>query len=438
LSSVVEKTCDLRVGMAALGLDAQGERRHVEEQDVVDLALEHAALDGGPHGDDLVRVHGLVRRLPEDLGDLLLDARHPRHAADQQHLVDLVAPEPRVFQRGGAGLHQPVDQVRDQHLELLPRHGDVQVLRTGFVGADERQAHVGLLGRGELVLGALRCLLEALEGHAVGAQVDALGLLEGLAEVIDDALVEVLSAQVGVAVGALHLDDVVAELEDRDVEGAAAEVEDGDALGALLPEPVGERRCGRLVDDALHLQAGDAAGILGGLALGIVEVRRHRDHGVGDLLAEEVRRDLLHLAEDHRGELLGRAEPLAGPDPGVPVLGGFDGEGRDVAEAGDLLGVEATPEQALGGKDGALGVGHRLALGDLADELLVLGGEGDHRGGGARALGVGDDLGLAPVDHGHARVRGAEVDTDHPSHRGSPLRPVKRPTRAGLLAGFTR
>jgi hypothetical protein len=49
---------------------------------------------------------------------------------------------------------------------------------------------------------------------------------------------------------ALHLEDAVADLEDRDVERAAAEVVHRDRLVLLLVEAVGERRSGRLVDDA--------------------------------------------------------------------------------------------------------------------------------------------------------------------------------------------
>jgi hypothetical protein len=71
----------------------------------------------------------------------------------------------------------------------------------------------------------------------------------------------------GVAVGRLHLEHAVADLEDRDVERAAAEVVDGDRLVLLLVEAVGERRRGRLVDDALDVEAGDLAGVLGRLAL---------------------------------------------------------------------------------------------------------------------------------------------------------------------------
>jgi hypothetical protein len=44
----------------------------------------------------------------------------------------------------------------------------------------------------------------------------------------------------------------------------------------LLVEAVRERRRGGLVDDALDLEAGDLARVLGGLALAVVEVRRAR------------------------------------------------------------------------------------------------------------------------------------------------------------------
>ena len=84
--------------------------------------------------------------------------------------------------------------------------------------------------------------------------VDAGVLLELGDEPVDDPLVDVVAAEVRVAVGGEHLDDVLADLEDRDVEGAAAEVVDGDLLVLLLVEAVGERRRGRLVDDALDVR----------------------------------------------------------------------------------------------------------------------------------------------------------------------------------------
>ena len=91
------------------------------------------------------------------------------------------------------------------------------------------------------------------------AQLDALVLGEVVGQVVHDALVKVVAAQVRVAAGRQHLEHAVADLKDGDVEGAAAQVEHQDGLVALLLKAVGERRRGRLVDDAQHLQAGDLA-----------------------------------------------------------------------------------------------------------------------------------------------------------------------------------
>ena len=112
--------------------------------------------------------------------------------------------------------------------------------------------------RGQLDLGLLRRLAQALQDHLVLADVDAAVLAELGDQPVHDAQVDVVAAEVGVAVGRDDLDHVLADLEDRDVEGAAAEVVDRDQLVLLLVEAVGQRGRGRLVDDALDVEAGDA------------------------------------------------------------------------------------------------------------------------------------------------------------------------------------
>jgi hypothetical protein len=66
------------------------------------------------------------------------------------------------------------------------------------------------------------------------------------------------------------------DLEDADVEGPAAEVVHRHCPVEALAEPVGQRGRGRFVDDSDHVEAGDEAGVLGGLPLVVVESRPAR------------------------------------------------------------------------------------------------------------------------------------------------------------------
>ena len=303
---------------------------------------------------------------------------------------------PGVLDRLLEGDPAALEQVGGELLELGPGEGLVEVDRVAVLGGDEGQADLGLLDLAQLDLGLLGRLLEALDGHVVLGEVDVVGALEAGGEPVDDPLVPVVAAELGVAVGALDLEDAVADLEHRHVEGAAAEVEHEDRLvvGALV-EAVGERGGGGLVDDAEHLEAGDLARLLGGGALGVVEVGRDGDDGLGDGVAEVGLGVALELLQRPGADLLGRV--------GLAV---------DV----DL---PAGAHVALDGADRAVGVGDGLALGDLADEHLAALGEGDDRGRGAGALAVGDDDRVAGLEDRDDGVGGAEIDADCLGHGGA-------------------
>ena len=164
---------------------------------------------------------------------------------------------------------------------------------------------------GQLDLGLFSGFFQALQGQHVVLEVDARVFLELVDDVVDDALVEVFAAQEGVAVGREHLELLftvnVGNLDDRDVERAAAQVINGNLAVAffLLVQAKGQCGSGRLVDDALDIKTGNAAGVFGGLALGVVEVGWHRDDGFGHRLAEVVFGSFLHLAQDVGADLLG-------------------------------------------------------------------------------------------------------------------------------------
>src|SRR3990172_108837 len=225
---------------------------------------------GGHH---LVRVDGLVGLLAEELLDLLLHLRHAGLTAHQDDLVEVAGADARLAHGLPARGQAALDEVRHEGLELGPREREHEVLGPARVRRDKRQVDLRLDHSRQLALGFLPRLLETLEGHAVLPEIDAVLLLELVGDPVHDFLVEVVAAEVCVAVGRLDLDHALADLEDGDVEGTAAQVIHGDRLVLLLVEAIGQRRGGGLVDDTQHLEARDGAGVLGCLALAVVEIR---------------------------------------------------------------------------------------------------------------------------------------------------------------------
>ena len=218
--------------------------------------------------------------------------------------------------------------------------------------------------------------------------------LKVLIEPVDDPLVPIVATELRIAVGGLHLEDALADLEQRNVERAAAEVEhQHGALGIAALEPVRERRGRGLVDDPEHLEAGDLSRFLRRLALGVVEVRRDGDDRLRDRVAQIGLGIPLQLRQDLRGDLLG--------GPRLPV---------------DVDGPALVAHVALHRADRAIGIGDGLALGDLAHQDLAVLREPDHRRGGPRPLCVRDHDGLAGLERRDHRVRRAEVDADRSCH----------------------
>ena len=170
----------------------------------------------------------------------------------------------------------------------------------------------------------------------------------------------------------------------------------------LLVEAVGERRRGRLVDDAEDVEAGDLAGVLRRLALRVVEVRGDGDDRLGDRLAEVRLGVGLQLLEDHRGDLRRCVLLAPGLDANVVVRALDDLVRDDLHLLGDL--VELAPHEPLDREDRVLRVRDLLALGRRADEPLPVLRERDDGRRRAAALGVRDDGRLTALDHGHAAL----------------------------------
>ncbi len=365
---------------AAGGLDTQGQGGDVQQQQVLHVAGEHAALEGRAHGHALVGVDALKAVPAGDVLHRVLDCGDAAGAAHQEDLVQVAGGELGVPHGLADGAHGGLHQMVGQLIELGPGQGQVQMLGAGGIGGDIGQVDGGGGHAGQLDLGLLGGLLEALHGNFIAGQIHTLGLLELGHHPVHDTLVKVVAAQAVVAGGGQHLDDAVVNVQDGHVEGAAAQVVDHNLLGFFLVHAVGQSGGGGLVDDALDLQTGDFSRVLGGLALGVGEVGGDGNHRFGDRLAQVALGVRLQLLENHGTDLLG---------------------GVVLAVHGDTVVGAHLP---LDGADGPVGVGDGLALGHLAHHALAVLGEGHDGGGGAVALGVGDDDGVAALHHRNAAI----------------------------------
>jgi hypothetical protein len=241
-------------------------------------------------------------------------------------------------------------------------------------------------------------------------------LAHSVHEELHHAVVEVLAAQVRVAVRRDHLKDPVVDRQQRHVERTTAEVEHEDIhllLLLLVVQTVRDGRGRRLVDDAHHVQASDRSSVLRRLALSVVEVRRHSHHGVLHRLAEERLRDLLHLLQHHRADLLRRVRLLLALvrhlHARVAVLVAHDVERQQLLVRLHRGVAELTPDQALHRVHRVDGVVRDLVLRAVTHQALRL-RERHHRRRDAVTHLVRDDLhraALPDADHG---VRRAEVD----------------------------
>ncbi len=207
-------------------------------------------------------------------------------------------------------------------------------------------------------------------------------------DVFDDFGVEIVAAQVVVAVAGQHLDHVVLDADHRHVESAAAQVVDQHFFVALMVGFVGQRGGGRFVDDPHHLQPGDFPGFAGGLALGVGEIGRHGDHRLVDRFAQMRLGDVLQPPQDDGGDFLGRVRGIAQFDP---------------------VGAAHPP---LDGFDGAFRVEHVLVLGRFAHQDRAIVGQTDERGQDRLVRRDVDDGDAAVVHHRDFGVGGAQIDAN--------------------------
>lgn len=121
----------------AEGLDTEGKRSDIEQEDISDLTSQDGTLNSGTDGNSLVRVDGLGGLTAKDGLDGLSDLGHTGHTTDQDNILNVARLEVGILQGLADGLSGAADKGLDQSLELRTGHllGDVQ--GTAGAGSDE-------------------------------------------------------------------------------------------------------------------------------------------------------------------------------------------------------------------------------------------------------------------------------------------------------------
>ena len=98
--------------------------------------------------------------------------------------------------------------------------------------------------------------------------------LELLDEVVNEAVVEVLTTKVSITSGGLDLEDTLFDRQERDIKSSSTEIENEDVLlsSGFRVKTVSNGSSSGLVDDTEDLESSDGSCILGSQTLRVVEV----------------------------------------------------------------------------------------------------------------------------------------------------------------------
>ena len=184
-----------------------------------------------------------------------------------------------------------------------------------------------------------------------------------------------------IAVCAQDFNKFIADFQDRHVERPTTKVEDTDFFFFLFVQTIRQSGGSRFVNDPRNIQARNLSRVFRGLALSVVEVGRHCDHGLVDLVAKIVFCSFLEFAQNQRRNFRGRV--FFSVDVNLHII-------RDAAH--NLVrhqlffrlhfAMTAT-HKALNRINSILRICDRLTFGWFTNQCFALGRKGNHAGGRA-------------------------------------------------------
>ena len=137
----------------------------------------------------------------EEVFDDFLHLWHARHAANQDHFVDIASLQARILQRLFAWLNGLLNEIIHQRLKFRAGELQRQMLWTRGISRDVGQVDFGLGGRGQLDLRLFSGFFEALKGELVLFEINALLFLELVCQIFNEPHIEIFAAKERIAIG---------------------------------------------------------------------------------------------------------------------------------------------------------------------------------------------------------------------------------------------
>ncbi|EGP42816.1 putative NAD-specific glutamate dehydrogenase [Achromobacter insuavis AXX-A] len=382
----------------AHGFQAERQRRHIQQQPVLArraVAGQQIGLQRGAQRHDLIRIQIGQRLGAEHLADRGAHHRHARGATHHHHAAHVGRLEGGVAQRQARAVQRALHQRLRQRLELRAGQRVIDHLAIG-----QRQRQMGVLRIRQRFAGRA-----GRHQQATPVGMRQFGGARGRHHVVDDERIEIIAAQRGIAAGRDHFEHALRQPQNGNIESAATQVIDGvHAFGGVI-QAVGDRRGGRLVQQAQHVQAGQARRVAGRLALGVVEIGRDRDDGAHQVVAQHVLGALAQHRQDLRRHFHRAQVALRGTDAHhAGRIHEFVGRAR-----GPRL-FQRTAHETLDRHHRVQRVLGLLRQGFAARRDLAAREITHRRGQQHVALRIGQDFGNAAAHRGNQGIGGAQVD----------------------------
>mmetsp|Transcript_2048 Transcript_2048/g.3619 ORF Transcript_2048/g.3619 Transcript_2048/m.3619 type:complete len:243 (+) Transcript_2048:1548-2276(+) len=202
-------------------------------------------------------------------------------------------------------------------------------------------------------------------------------------------------------------------LENGNIKRSAAQIIHSDHFSVRSLHSVRKCSSGGLVDNAHHVQSGNASSIFGCLSLCIVEVRGNSDHCVCDCLSKKRFGGFFHFCQHKRSNLARRVPLSCSFHPRIAIVSAHDLERHVFDVSLRLLIVVTASNKSLDCKQSVFGVCDCLASCCDTDESFSVGRERDDRRRGTQTFFTFNDSRIGSGHYSNTRVGCSQINADH-------------------------